>query len=311
MADMSDFFKNARKVIGAVLLFVAATTTGAVAQNVVVIVNGEPITALDIEQRIKFTQMSTQKAPARQDVINELIDEKLKVREGKRWGIEISEADIETMYATMTGRMRLTVEQMNQNLTKGGASPNTVKSRIRAEQVWSQLVRSRYQSSMQISDKEVQSAIEASKPEEADTVAYDYIMRPILFLVAPGSPPTVFEARRKEADALRGRFKGCEEGVAYARTLRDLAVRPQVIRSSGDLAAELRKMLDAVPLGQLTAPEVTKLGIEMFAVCSKQPSKADTPSKRQARDAVFSQRFERQSKQYLNKLRREALIEHR
>ena len=88
-------------------------------------------------------------------------------------------------------------------------------------------------------------------------------------------------------------------------------VRDQVIRSSGDIAAELRKLLDSVPVGQLTPPEVTKLGVEMFAICAKQPSKADTPSKRQARDTVISQRFERQSKQYLARLRREALIEHR
>jgi peptidyl-prolyl cis-trans isomerase SurA len=311
MADMLNILTSGGRLFATLLLCAAVMTTAAVAQNVVVVVNGEPITAFDIEQRIKFTQMSTQKTPARQDVINELIDEKLKVREGKRWGIEVSDTELDTMYTTMAGRARLTLEQMNQNLARGGVSPATIKSRLRADQVWQQLIRSRYQASMQVSEKDVQSLLETNKVEEADTVAYDYVMRPILFLVPPGAPPTVFETRRKEADALRSRFKGCEEGVAYARTLRDTAVRDQVIRSSGDLAAELRKMLDAIPIGQLTAPEVTKLGIEMFAVCAKQPSKSDTPSKRQAREAAFGQRFERQSKQYLSKLRREALIEHR
>lgn len=297
--------------IGAVLLLLAATTAAAVAQNVVVIVNGEPITALDVEQRTKFTQLSTHKAPARPDVINELINEKLKIREGKRWGIELSDTEVESMYATMASRARLTVDQLTQNLARAGITPATIKLRLRADQVWGQLVRGRYQSSMQITDKDVLTALAESKTEEANNAAYDYIMRPILFLVPPGSTPAVFEARKKEAEALRGRFKSCGEGIAYARTLRDIAVRDQVIRSSGDLSAELRKLLDAVPIGQLTAPEVTKLGIEVFAMCAKQPSKADSPGKRQAREAVLTQRFERQSRQYLAKLRREALIEYK
>ena len=77
------------------------------------------------------------------------------------------------------------------------------------------------------------------------------------------------------------------------------------------MPAEIRKALEGIPVGQLTAPEVTRLGVEMYAVCSKHESKADTPGKRQAREAMYAERFEQQSKQYLQRLRREALIERR
>jgi len=127
--------------------------------------------------------------------------------------------------------------------------------------------------------------------------------------VPPGSPPPVFDGRRKEAEALRSRFKNCEEGILAARAVRDVAVRDQLIRNSGDLPPELRNILDAVPVGQLTPPEITRHGVEMYAICGKQESKADTPGKRQAREAVYAERFEQQSKAYLQRLRREALIE--
>ena len=55
------------------VLFIA--TTLARAQEVVVLVNGEPITQLDILQRTKLMQMSNPKPPARQEVIDLLIDE--------------------------------------------------------------------------------------------------------------------------------------------------------------------------------------------------------------------------------------------
>jgi len=75
--------------------------------------------------------------------------------------------------------------------------------------------------------------------------------------------------------------------------------------------AQLRKILDAVPVGQLTTPELTRHGVEMYAICGKRESKADTPMKRKKREQVVSERFEKQSKAYLARLRREALIEHK
>jgi peptidyl-prolyl cis-trans isomerase SurA len=299
-----------RKLICAAMI-VAAATASAAAQNVAVLVNGEPITALDIEQRQKFIQISNQKSPPRESVINELIDEKLKVREGKRWGIELSDADINNLYSSVAGRMHLSPDQLTQQLAKSGVNANTLKDRIRAENVWTQLVRGRYQASMQLSDKEVDLALEAKHLDTQEVAAVDYIMRPILLLVPPSSQPAVFEGRRKEAEALRSRFRDCQEGIPLARALRDTAVRNQIIRSSADLPEGLRKVLDAVPVGQLTEPEVTKHGVEMYAICGKQASKSDSPTKRQAREAVLTERFEAQSKRYLARLRREALIEHK
>ncbi len=293
----------------AVLLPVAMTPNAAVAQ-VVALVYGQPITQHDIEQRSKFEQLSTQKTPARQAVLDELINEILKLREAKRWGIDISDADVESAYAGISNRMRVTPAQLTQNLAKSGVNANTLKARLKADSAWQQLVRGRYQSSLQISEKEVQTGLE-QKPDEKDVVAFEYTMRPILFLVPPGSPEGVIQARRRDAEALRGRFKGCDEGIAQARGLRDVAVRDQIVRNSADLSPELRKVLDTVPVGTLTSPDLTRHGIEMFAICAKSESKADTPGRRQVRDAMFAKRYEEISTRYLRQIRASALIEYK
>ena len=67
----------------------AGRSRGGRAQEVVALVDGEPITALDIEQRAKFIQMSTQKAPTRKEVLDGLIDEILEMREAKQFGINV------------------------------------------------------------------------------------------------------------------------------------------------------------------------------------------------------------------------------
>jgi peptidyl-prolyl cis-trans isomerase SurA len=279
------------------------------AQQVVVIVNGEPITALDIEQRSKLSQLSTQKPPARQQVIDELINEKLKIREAKRFGLEASDTEVDGAYANMANRMRSTADQLTQQLARSGITPATLKSRIRADIVWPQIVRGRYQSSLQIGEKDILTAMD---PKADESAGYDYTLRPILFLVPAGSPPAFVDGRKREAEALRGRFQGCEEGITFARALKDVAVRDQVIRSTADIPPELRKVLDDIEVGRLTPPEVTKLGIETFAICAKKESAADnTPGKRKAKESIMAERYEQRSKQYLQEIRKSSMIEYK
>jgi len=137
-------------------------------------------------------------------------------------------------------------------------------------------------------------------------------LRPILMIIPPGSPESFVEARRRDAESLRARFQNCEEGLAFARALKDVAVREPVSRSSADLPLELRKLLDGVEIGKLTPPETTKLGIEMFAICGKKESSAEnTPGKRRAREAIVAERYEQLSKQDLNEVRSGAMLEYK
>ena len=293
----------------AAMMIVVAAGGSAMAQNVVVFVNGDPITAIDVEQRSKFILLTDQKPTPRQQVLDQLIDEKLKIREGRRWGIEASEKEVDGNFAAMASRLQKSADGLTKDLAHKGINASTLKSRIRADMVWQQLIRGRYQSRLQLSDREVVSLLESKNMETRDAVGYDYTLRPILFLVTPGAPASTFEARRKEAEALRKSFKGCEENLRAVRAMRDVAVRNQVTRSSADLPESLRKVLDSIPLGQLTAPEVTRHGIEMFAICAKAETKTDTPGRRAARETLMTQRFEQESKRYLRQLRRSALIE--
>jgi peptidyl-prolyl cis-trans isomerase SurA len=310
-----DFLSRGRALGAAALLITVAAISGAQAQNVAAFVNGEPITALDIDQRSKLLEVSspTHKAPPRAEVLDELINEKLKIREAKKWGIDPSDADVNEAFAATGQRMmHQNSEQFIQTLTKAGVTPMTFRAKLRAELVWQPLVRGRYQSTLEIYDQDILKEMLNKKTDDDAAASYDYTLRPILFIVPPGSPATAFEDRKREAEGLRNRFRSCDDGLPFARALTDVAVRDQIVRSSADVPADLRQGLDGVPVGQLTAPEITKLGVEMFAVCAKDAAKADnSPGKRQARETLFAQKFDAVSKRYLQDLRRAALIEYK
>ncbi|MGA8612099.1 MAG: SurA N-terminal domain-containing protein [Xanthobacteraceae bacterium] len=280
-------------------------------QQVVALVNGMPITQLDIEQRTKLEQLSTQKPPPRQDVLNNLIDEILEVREAKRFEIDVPDAEIQKSYSSVAERMGIDAQKLTEMLNHAGASESTMKARLRAQMAWTALVRGRFKASLEIADTDVEAELHLHESDDKKDVGYEYTMRPIVFIVPSGSPEAAFEARKREADALRTRFTDCNVGITFARALNEVAVRDQVIKFSADLPEQSRAIVDGTEVGHLTPPETTNEGIQMFAVCAKRETKNDTPEKKQIREQMFEKKFGARAKRYLQELRNQAMIEYK
>jgi peptidyl-prolyl cis-trans isomerase SurA len=291
-------------------MFAALTASNlARAQQVALIVNGDVITTYDIEQRMKFVQLATRKPAVRNEVVEELIDEKLKVQIGQRYKIEVPDNEVDTSYAEMAHRMNnMTPQQLTQVLAQSGVDAATLKARIRADTIWQNIVRGKFQGDLQVRETDILAVLQTEKKDEKDQIGYVYRLRPILFLVPKGASELA-DARRKDAEALRSRFTDCDGGLKFARTLRDVAVRDVIVKSSSDLLPALREILDKTEIGHLTAPEVTPQGIQLFALCERKETTEDTPQKRQARDKLFGEKFQVKAKRYLQELRKQAMIE--
>jgi peptidyl-prolyl cis-trans isomerase SurA len=282
------------------------------AQTVAVMVNGEPITNYDIEQRSKLNALTTHKPAVKQQVTEELIDEKLKIKEGKKFGVDPTASDIDQSYTAMSSRMRITPDQLTKSLEGQGIRPDTLKERIKAEMVWTSLVRGRFKESLQVGEKEVAAAVQASGGDDKqETDSFEYKMQPIVLIVPRGSAPAAVEARQKEAEALRTRVQTCDEANAYFKSMQNAAIREAVTKTSADIPPVLRQVLDSTPIGHLTPPEVTKQGVEMVALCGRKPTTIDTPKKKEIREKMYAEKYEAKSKWYLQEVRKAAMIEYR
>jgi peptidyl-prolyl cis-trans isomerase SurA len=280
------------------------------AQSVAVMVNGEPITSLDIEQRTKLNFLTTRKQMPKQEVMEELINEKVKIKEAKRFGVDPSASDIDQAFAGMSQRMRLSPEQLTKTLESQGVRPETLKSRLKAEMVWSSLVRGRFKESLQVGEKDVnEAAREGGEPTQ--TEAFEYKLQPIVLIVPRGSAQSALDLRRKEAETLRERVQTCEQANSYFKSMQNAAIRETVTKTSADIPGPLRELLDKTPIGHLTPPEITKQGVEMVALCDRKPTKIDTPKKREIREKMYAQKYETKSKAYLADIRKAAMIEYR
>jgi peptidyl-prolyl cis-trans isomerase SurA len=311
MPRTSVRLRSFRRWVASAVFVAAVAVPTAVFAQVVVIANGSPITAYDIEQRTKLIATSTHKAPTRQEVIQDLIDDRIKIAKAKTYGFEVPDAEVEQAFVNMAKNQHLSTQQFTQILERAGISPTTIKARVRAELTWTQLVRGKFSSSLEIGESEISKALSERNESQGDVAGYIYTLYPVMVLVPSGSSAAVMEAKRREAENLRGRFVSCNEGLAFSRALRDVAVREPISRSSADLAPQLRELLGSMQVGHLTTPEPTAQGLQMFALCDKKESKTDSPLKREVRQELYAKRFELGSKKFLDEIRKSAMIEYK
>jgi peptidyl-prolyl cis-trans isomerase SurA len=307
---ISSKLRALRHWLAAVIIAAALAAPSAVCAQVVVVANGSPITELDIQQRTKLMATAGNKVPARQDVINELIDDRIKIAKARIYEAVATDAEVDTAYENMATRQHITPQQFGQMLEKNGISASALKARLRAELTWGQLVRGKFNSTLQIGESDISNALRSHNEVDNAAVGYIYTLYPITVVAQRGSSEGYLEAKRALADNLRSRFVTCNEGLAMARALRDVAVREPVNRSSADLTPQLRELLGSMEVGHLTTPEVTAQGLQMFALCNKKESTAESSIKRELREQLYTTRFEAESKKFLDEIRKQAMIEY-
>ena len=49
----------------------------------------------------------------------------------------------------------------------------------------------------------------------------------------------------------------------------------------------------------------------MVALCGRKPTTVDTPKKREMREKMYTEKYEKKSNDYLNEIRKAAMIEYR
>lgn len=282
----------------------------AAAQQVVALVNGEPITALDVAQRLKLLQISTRRSPPRQELIEELINEKIKIQQAARLGIPITDAEVDRVFAQIAQSSGRKLVDFTAGLNKAGVDVPRFKNRIRAETAWRQVMQQQSPASFMVRDADIV-ALLMSRGLTAQISATQYSLRQIVFVVPRGSSDAVRATRVREAEAFRKVFTSCEDGFAIARQQREVVVKDPVVRLSTDLNTRLRELLDKTPIGALTPPEPIPGGIEVVAICDRKVTIADVSSRREMREELLGKRIQVGDKELLDKLRSRSIIEYR
>jgi peptidyl-prolyl cis-trans isomerase SurA len=239
----------------------------------------------------------------------ELIDERLKLQEAKRGGIEISDADVRRMMKTLSDRNKMTEEQFAQHLKGMGVDIATMNERTRAQAAWREVVRRKFSSQISINSRDVDRMISSSASETgADTVELQ--IQKITLPTPAKLDQAALAKRYAEADGLRQRIGGCNAMGGLAREANARFDDLKYIKPSA-ISEPTRSMLLNARDGDVLPPATAAGGIEIYAVCGRRSIKADEKEREKAQEELAQKEFEIMAKRQLRDLRQDAHIEYR
>jgi len=298
----------------ALLVPIAAAAPLFGASSIAVKVDDQPITSYDIQQRTKLLQM-TGVPGGQKAATNELIDETLQFIEGAKMGVAISDGRVDVAIEDIATRVKMTPSGLAKALSEQGVDIETLKRRIKAQMVWGQLVQMRTRmkgGSVSGSDVTAEMFSESGGPAGGDIKTTEYTLKPVIFVVPKGSSGGYDAQRRREAEAFRGRFGGCEALVDQVRQLKEVVVRPTIRRTSEELQGtpDGRDILEA-GAGKLTRPQRSDDGYVMLAICTAKEIQSNAAARVQAENKLINEVNKDLGKEYLAELREKAVIEYR
>lgn len=300
----ASIFLRLATVLGLAVATVAMASAPAAAQEVVVSVNGDPITSYDLEQREKLLR-GLHKPAGRDAAIESLISDRLMAREASRYGINISDEEIGSQIAEDARKAKMTTQAFAAEASRTGASPEHVRNHFKSELAYNVLIKG-LNRGVEASETQIRSELAREKGKSGVT---DYTIRQVVFTLSPSDGPAQVEAALKQATALRTRFTSCDSGIAYAKTLPGVAIRAKLTRDSTQLSDEIKQVLDAMPVGHLSAPTRSGNGIELIALCGRGAPANDDQLRKQIGDRILSEHLESVAAQRYREMRATAVIE--
>ena len=137
--------------------------------KIIAVVNGEMISSTDIEERAKAFVMNTRipfnaetKKMIIAKVIQSAIDEKLKLQEAERQGIEISDKEIDASIQNFEQNNKIPAGQLKSLLAKEGVSMKVFREQMKSDLAWIRVIRRQLMAAGNITDKEIEESINQS-----------------------------------------------------------------------------------------------------------------------------------------------------
>ncbi len=291
--------------VSCVLVFAPFETASA--QVITNTVNNEPITNIDIEQRIKLLKVLRKPATA-DAALDSLIDDHVKSGEYKKYNVKPTDADISHEIVRVAGEMKIDPNALAEDLEHAGVHADHYKSYFGTQFAFSLLVQA-LNKGIEASETEVRA--ELAKEGGKAAAGAEYTVRQIILPLPANAPQATIEARVHLAEQIRTRFTDCDQGAAMIQGMDDAVIKPPVSRTAIQLGEGLKGVLDKTGPGHVTPPQRSTVGIEMLALCNRGAVKDDTAARDAITQKILAVRYASEEARLLKELRSHAVVQKR
>lgn len=236
------------------------------------IVNDKVVTNYEIDQRAKLLAMLRAPGDPLELARKQLVEERLKLEAAQALGLSPKQDEIEAGMAEFAGRVNLDTEQFLQAIASGGVSKESFVSFVQAGIAWRSVVQARFARKVQVSERDVDRAIQAAGSGSAVRVLLSEI-------IIPATPENA-AAVQEQASEL-SQITSLE---AFARAARQYSAAPT--RGTGgkinwmpisNLPPALRPAILALAPGQVTDPIPLPNAVAVFQLRAIEESGSSDP----------------------------------
>lgn len=259
------WFVGAISMLG-VLAFPPSKAHAQGALRIAAVVNDEMISVYDLKSRIALVAAfsgfkntaETQQRLAPQ-ILQQLISERIRLQEAKQLGVEAKDSEINNEKSALELQTKIKPGQLLKVLENNGINSTTLINQFKAKIVWSKMIRRKFGRNVQISDAEVDEAIDEIKRNKGKP---EYLVSEILL-------PTDSTQKSSESEQLAPRLiQQILDGANFAAIARNFSQSLSAQKGGnlgwnrvGQLGAELGSAIINLKPGQITNPVRTVDGI--------------------------------------------------
>ena len=237
--------------------------------GIAVVVNDDIITFGDVDARTDLFVKTMPNPPSPEaraqmqtQIVERLIEEKIKIQEAKDLGIVITDAQVAEGFENIAKQNNTNSGEFRQRMRASGIKPSTLEDQIRADIAWSMVVRRKLRPQINVTDLEIESEISsinrgAGKKE---------FLTAEIFLNVP-SPDKDVDALRK-IEQIKSEI---ERGTPFQILARQFSEAPGAATGGdlgwieeGQLEPTLDKALTELSPGRLSAPVRTDKGYHLL-----------------------------------------------
>jgi len=245
----------------------------------VAIVNDTPITPIDIENRIAFLRLINNipdtvslSEKDRNQVLKDLIEERIKQRETERFKIKINDQRVDGAFKAAANNLGLSPSQFSEKLRSNNITPTYFENVTRHKMAWEELLQGRYARDITVSTYEVAQIIESDATTQGMSAVYHQILLPI--------EDTGNAAQEKIQVELTKISKRLNEGEVFEEIAKiyqqDAQTQITQTKLLADLPPELAKNIILLQAEQVSQPIKIDNNIALIQLVDKQ--KGDTSS---------------------------------
>ena len=202
------------------LFFLLLPTTQIIAKpsvipldKIIVIVNDNIITQLELDERIKLiSQQIKQKGGGlppletlRKQILERLIVEKLQLELAKKTGIRINDEMVNRVISNIASENRLSIEQFRKVIEKDGYQFSEFRENIRRQVIISRLRKIQVENKVNISEQEIDNFL--SQSSTGSSANNEYHLRHILISTPEAATPEQIEEARAKAKEVISELK--------------------------------------------------------------------------------------------------------